>query len=768
MPPNPQRTDVIKAAQLVASGRVFQARSLLSSFHRVGNPIAKPIRAALGTLWELDLRSRIRVLEALEKNAKLGRVDAGRLMQLRWLLARRQKDLHLYFGLKSPTMARIVEPHEVVMGSVETDRGLIEALALKDRGDEPASGRKITRVLEATAGQLFKLQAPVSGAAILRGDLSLLTGQSELFEAWADYKSQLEAPVVGPLQEALRKLSEQWDDAGLEAFVDFQPLQRGQDLPPHSAKPRPFLPRRTQPVEGTPRRPVVPRTIHRTPHVELSPKAPVKPAMEFTLTIWADTKPARKGEDVTPIDVEVPPGIKRIDLVAELLVSDHFEPVGDHSQPFPMEVSRERTERIDFRVRVRCEAELRNRFPDPTRVDHGGISVLFLHRGRPAGEVRITVPIAISSSQGKEVPPSPLPGTIAVDPTAKPADLIVQIHAVPEGEETDFCCFLRTSLIKSNLLNKCHTWKLKGRAERIVRDYMKQFVDPNNDAAGRLGELRGAGLNLFDASPKQFRKLFWQLVDANKLPRTIAIVTDEPFIPWELMIPNRGDQERQPLGVEFVIGRWVPADNTSGPQRFAIDRSLVIAPSYGDTRDLPTSKEEAVFVLGKVPGRQANPAEMESITKSLTESKCNLVHFVGHGSAAGGQSLDLEQLQTLTSTKVRGCPEFRSAFSRAPTLVVLNACEVGRPAPALSGVGGLVQALVKQRAGGVIAALWSVEDDIAHLIAKEFYEEALKNPALPFAEILRGIRARAYDEKNPLQDTYAAYCFYGDPWACRE
>jgi CHAT domain-containing protein len=140
---------------------------------------------------------------------------------------------------------------------------------------------------------------------------------------------------------------------------------------------------------------------------------------------------------------------------------------------------------------------------------------------------------------------------------------------------------------------------------------------------------------------------------------------------------------------------------------------------------------------------------------------------VGHGSAAGGQSLDLEDGQTLTSTKVRGLATFRTAFARLPTLVLLNACEVGRPAPALSGVGGLVQALIRQRAGGVIAALWSVEDSIAHKIAAEFYEEALKEPARPFADILRAIRARAYDEANPLEDSYAAYCFYGDPQACR-
>ena len=43
----------------------------------------------------------------------------------------------------------------------------------------------------------------------------------------------------------------------------------------------------------------------------------------------------------------------------------------------------------------------------------------------------------------------------------------------------------------------------------------------------------------------------------------------------------------------------------------------------------------------------------------------------------------------------------------------------------------------------------------------------LKSPDRPFAEIIRDIRAKAYDESAVVEDTYAAYCFYGDPLAYR-
>jgi hypothetical protein len=63
-----------------------------------------------------------------------------------------------------------------------------------------------------------------------------------------------------------------------------------------------------------------------------------------------------------------------------------------------------------------------------------------------------------------------------------------------------------------------------------------------------------------------------------------------------------------------------------------------------------------------------------------------------------------------------------------------------------------------------VAPLWSVKDTIAHEIAMDFYTRAKDDKSTPFAEILRQQRAKAYDPAI-AEDTYAAYCFYGDPLA---
>jgi len=779
-------------ARLVDVGQAFRARALLiRRHHDQGDPDAPSIRAALGRLWELDVRARLQIFDALPAETEDSGVDPIRFRQLRWLLVRRLHDLREYLGDVAPdtTVSR-------AMGAVEAERLLIEALGLEDAGDLEGSRANLVQVVEGTTGWLERLGETPERPIDLEEDLNPLRGREEVLDAWADFLSQRSAPAPRALRTPLRTLTTRLDRQGLDALIDLDAAGTGEidasgfprieilnlgrsrrggagsgATPGGSGQKR----RRRRGSDGPGEPPPgeqaggALRTIRRTPHIDPVPKLPLPPGTELTISVWADTRRPRKGEEVTPIDVEVPTAMQRIELIADLLLSDHFEPVGATSLPLPLEVSRAETDRIAFAVKVRSEADLRSRFADPGQAATGGVQVVFRYQGRPAGRVGIAVPIALSAGSAERATrartrPS---GTIAVRPMDVTADLVVHVTAEPEGDDTEFRCALHTGLVPSDLVGRWHRWKLPRRAEQLVQEYMERFVDEHNDAVGSLGELRGAGIDLFDVAPAAFRELFWQMVEAERVPSSIAIVSEEPFIPWELMVPHRGDDARLPLGVEFAIGRYVPLDGTSAPQRFALGRSLVIAPDYRDSRDLAKAKSEVAYVLGKVPGTKVDPVVMESIAASLAAGPTDLIHFVGHGSAKGGQSLDLEQDQKLTATKVRGIDAFRRAFARQPTLVVLNACDAGRPAPALTGVGGLAQALIAQRAGGVIAALWSVEDDIAHEIAKEFYEEALKEPARPFAEILRSIRARAYDEGRARRDTYAAYCFYGDPHAAR-
>jgi CHAT domain-containing protein len=124
--------------------------------------------------------------------------------------------------------------------------------------------------------------------------------------------------------------------------------------------------------------------------------------------------------------------------------------------------------------------------------------------------------------------------------------------------------------------------------------------------------------------------------------------------------------------------------------------------------------------------------------------------------------LSLQNGEPLSKTSLRGLDGASRAIGSARPLVFLNACEVGRRVPALVGPGGFAEVFMELGASAVNAPLWSVSDTIAHQLAAVFYQTLKERPETPCAEILRRLRAKAYGESGG-EDTYAAYCFYGDP-----
>ena len=73
---------------------------------------------------------------------------------------------------------------------------------------------------------------------------------------------------------------------------------------------------------------------------------------------------------------------------------------------------------------------------------------------------------------------------------------------------------------------------------------------------------------------------------------------------------------------------------------------------------------------------------------------------------------------------------------------------------------GFANSFIQMGASAVVAPLWAVQDTVALDVTQTFYPLVLKG--VPFAEVMKQIRAKAYAQAI---DSYAAYCFYGDPMA---
>jgi hypothetical protein len=521
-------------------------------------------------------------------------------------------------------------------------------------------------------------------------------------------------------------------------------------------------------------------TIRRTPHMDIRTEAHVQPGSTINISVFVDKTAARVGEDSDELAFAASPGVNDFDVEVRLLATGHFIIEGSAQKNILIERDHERSNSAEFKVRVKPEIELTLRYSEMK----AGLTAVFAYKGRISGRVTRTVQIADATTPatekaGTETAIGPAAGEVKPDEPwrmkadifANAADLNVVIIAQPTNDGRHFWCIVQTPLLEKYRNGIADEWNLPDVTANIVSDSMAEFTTGGMGKEQRLASLRGAGITLFEASPKPFQKVFWELIDEGRIPRTIAIVSEEPYLPWELMIPKRkveGQPRQRPsLGVEFIIARWTPKQAMSGRQKIPMTDCYVIAPQYTNKPTLPYAQAELAFMLQKYPapaGQAVKPANFENLSATFKSGGKTIVHFACHGanSATGKQLIYLESDPPVSPKMLRGMCTLEQAFVEKHPFVFLNACEVGRQVPNLSGVGGFAQSFIDLGASAVIAPLWSVKDDLAHQIALDFYNSIAAFPHKPFAEILSEIRAKAYDPQI-AEDTYAAYCFYGDP-----
>ena len=103
------------------------------------------------------------------------------------------------------------------------------------------------------------------------------------------------------------------------------------------------------------------------------------------------------------------------------------------------------------------------------------------------------------------------------------------------------------------------------------------------------------------------------------------------------------------------------------------------------------ARPEAAFVLQEfAPGKLIDPATFDNIEDHLKQRIAGLIHIACHGledDDGRAQRILLDNDAPLATFEVEGAA-FAEDFRKARPFVFLNACKVGRLAPALVGVGG--------------------------------------------------------------------------------
>ncbi|MEQ9337624.1 MAG: CHAT domain-containing protein [Miltoncostaeaceae bacterium] len=305
----------------------------------------------------------------------------------------------------------------------------------------------------------------------------------------------------------------------------------------------------------------------------------------------------------------------------------------------------------------------------------------------------------------------------------------------------------------------------------LYRRIEERWLSSGEDERAFAQELRAFGYELLmELFPEDLRAWLWKHRTAL---RGVMVTSTEPFIPWELvhLASPRGrglPRETAFLGqaglVRWRYGGWPATDLRLRP-----GRARHIVPDY-PTEELALDDvaREGDF-LSRTLGSSAVAADSASVRRLLARgSRLDLIHFAGHGEADGGDiggaalllEGRMEEGRYIEDRLLAGTVRAHARLEgkAGGPIVVLNACQVGRRGPTLTGIGGFADAFLEAGARAFVSSLWSVGDVQAHAFAESLYAGLIAGGSL--AEATTSARAAA---RRRGDAAWLAYVVYGHP-----
>jgi CHAT domain-containing protein len=216
----------------------------------------------------------------------------------------------------------------------------------------------------------------------------------------------------------------------------------------------------------------------------------------------------------------------------------------------------------------------------------------------------------------------------------------------------------------------------------------------------------------------------------------VLLVSDEPWIPWEIVKPYDDSDPEDVVDDDFLccrfqLTRWLAGGRGPAGVIEVTKLAAIEAGSPPNLQPLVHAEDERRF-LSELVERHPGVADLSldqtthpRVTELLSEHDLDVLHFVGHGELdakdANVSSFWLHDGRTLRPRDFRGGIQTRLR-SRRP-LVFFNACQVARQSWSLTRLGGWAQRFVHDcGCGALVGPQWTVCDEDAHAFAKAFYE----------------------------------------------
>lgn len=326
----------------------------------------------------------------------------------------------------------------------------------------------------------------------------------------------------------------------------------------------------------------------------------------------------------------------------------------------------------------------------------------------------------------------------------------------------------------------------KKYVENIYHDIETRWISSNGQAVDFDEAMREIGNSLLrDLVPMDLQQVLW---DSRHKLDSIFVVSEEPFIPWEIVHlsePGKAITEESLFLGELGLVRWLYEADRFPPLeiRVAAGRAFYLVPDYPSIPEiqlypLPEASKEKQFLLDRFSAQAVDP-QPAAVRKLLVgPASFDLLHFAGHGMAASDGNNEpqlLLQGETLQEGYVQNFLRANTVETRANLvspqgnrpIVTVNACQAGRATYKLTGIGGFAEAFLARGAGCFVGTLWSVTDSPARYFTESFYTALLGDgkPTSVGDTIAVATRKARDAAKKSGDSTWLSYVVYGHPHA---
>lgn len=309
-------------------------------------------------------------------------------------------------------------------------------------------------------------------------------------------------------------------------------------------------------------------------------------------------------------------------------------------------------------------------------------------------------------------------------------------------------------------------WDLRDRQEKDKGVLYRSFLRGLRNRA----KTRTAAL-----IPEKIRKSLWK--HRAKI-KTIQIISEEPYIPWEMMYlfdPDGESEDGAGFFAERGLIRWLHnAPLRRQPVKLNGATSWYLVPAYkAAAHALPAAEAEKAMLERRIPGIQPlSPTKSNMVRDFLATGArdCTLLHFACHGATEQRSTVDSRLLMTENEHAEKGlmpdplyCEDVKEELDfgegRAP-VVFINACQTGQGGKGIIGTAGFADAFIRPRkkrgASIFVGALWSVDDTLATQFADSFYKALVAD--LPLVDAVHAARKACQDQSDFTWLAYSVYC----------